>query len=594
MQPLKHRCIRRIKSILVNAAIALLSKCRADGLAGLVNKFLYCILIVACCGCRSAKQYQFPALSVHTGAAHQDGGEDSLLTNDECPVGSSVCNTHSAAGEVSAVSVADTAIDDTVVAVSFSHDGTEPEPETEPAAATSLQLSDVVMSVHQSYPLVSAAFQERSIADGNRVSAWGSFDTKLKASSESGPLGYYETYRNSAGLTKPIYSGGEFFAGYRIGDGDFQPWYKERETNEGGEFKAGVRIPLIRDRDIDGRRADLWRASYDRQIADPVIRTQLVLFSREAGLAYWKWVAAGEKFKLGQRWVALAADRNQRIIDQKEAGQLALADVQDNEAAIAKRRAKLADIENELRQAAVKLSLYVRDSSGNPVLPLMSQSPGFPALRDCPQSRFSEDIPQAQAMRPELQALALQIQKLEVDYSEAYNMTLAALDAQLIGAQDVGFPASSKRDKSEFELEAGLFFDVPLERRKGRGKMDSVRAKMAAVHSKRRMVQDKVSAEVQAVYVALQQTQKQVEQAAQSVDLYQSVAENERVLFENGESDLLKVALREQYALEAAEGQIAALYNHFVAFTEYAAVMAIDRPDVGLLPPAPVLLKAAE
>lgn len=453
-----------------------------------------------------------------------------------------------------------------------------------PQNSGEIRLTDVVTSVHDFYPLVFAAFQERGIADGNQVAAWGSFDTKLKAASESGPLGFYENYRNSAGLTKPIYSGGEFFAGYRLGDGEIQPWYKERETDEGGEFKAGVRIPLGRNRDIDGRRADLWRATYDRQIADPVIRTQLVIFAREAGLAYWKWVAAGKKYQLGLQWVALAEDRNQRIIDQKEAGQLAIADVRDNEAAIAKRRAKLAEAENELRQAAVKLSLYFRDTSGNPVLPTEAQSPGFPPLRVSSEVGFATDVPSAQAVRPELQALSLQIRRLQVDYAEACNMTRAGLDAQLVGSQDVGAPASSKRDKSQFELEAGLFFDMPVERRKGRGKMYAVQAKMAAVNAKRRMVEDKVTAEVQAVYAALEQTRKQAEQAAEAVSNYNFVANNERVLFENGESDLLKVALREQYALEAAEDQITAIYNHFVAFTEYAAVLAIDRPTVDLLP----------
>lgn len=462
-----------------------------------------------------------------------------------------------------------------------------PKQATSADETSPVDLEDVVSSVHLTYPLVFAAFQERVIADGNQVSAWGSFDTKLKAASENGPLGFYETYRNSAGLTKPIYSGGEFFAGYRIGDGSFQPWYKERETDESGEFKAGVRIPLIRDRDIDGRRAELWRSTYDRQIADPVIRSQLVMFSREAGLAYWKWVAAVEKYKIGLLWLTFADDRNARIVAQQKQGELSRPDVAFNLAAIAKRRAKLAQAENDVRQAAVKLSLYLRDAQGNPILLRSEQSPGFPKLRLATDLGFDTDVPRATAMRPELQQLSLLIRRLEVDYAEACNMTKAALDAQLVGSQDIGTPASSKGDKSEFELEAGLFFDMPLERRKGRGKMYAVQGKMAAVNAKRRMVEDKVLAEVQAVYAALEQTREQAEQMTQSRQGYELVAENERTLWRAGESDLLKVALQEQYALEAAEEQINALYMHFVSFTEYAAVMAIDRPSVDLLPPVP-------
>lgn len=454
----------------------------------------------------------------------------------------------------------------------------------ERALGTTVRLEDVIESVHQSYPLVQAAFQERQIADGNQLSAWGAFDTKLKAASENGPLGFYETYRNSAGFTTPIYGGGEFFGGYRNGGGDFQPWYKERETNDGGEFKGGVRIPLIRDRNIDGRRAAVWRATYDQQIADPVIRASLVQFAREAGLAYWKWVAAGRKYELGRQWLQLAKERNDGVEKRVKAGDLDPPELTDNLRAIAKREAKLADALRVYQQAAVKLSLFLRDNAGKPYVPDAAAVPEFPALRNITMAQVNQDISRAQESRPELAALELQLQRLRVDYSEAENMTRPGLDAQLVGSQDVGQPTSKKRDKSEFELEAALFFDVPLQRRKGRGKMHAVQAKMSQVSAKRQMVQDKVAAEVQTVYAGLIQSRQEALNARQAVQLASKMANIERRKFRAGESDLLKVALREQYALEAAEEEISATYNHFTAFTEYAATLAIDRPTEMLLP----------
>ncbi|MEQ9412054.1 MAG: TolC family protein [Fuerstiella sp.] len=442
----------------------------------------------------------------------------------------------------------------------------------------------VIASVHQSYPLVEAAFQERQVASGNLLSAWGEFDTKLKASSENGPLGYYETYRNSAGISTPLYQGGEVFGGYRNGGGDFQPWYKERETNDGGEFKAGVRVPLIRDRDIDARRAALWRSSYDQQIADPVIQASLVEFSFAAGLAYWKWVAAGQKYQLGREWLELAKNRNSAIERRVQLQDLDPPELVDNERAIAKREAKLADALREVQQAAVKLSLFLRDESGLPQVPEIDQIPGFPALRNPSSDQITFDIRQAAQNRPELTALDLQLQRLRVDYAEACNMTRPGLDAQIAGSQDVGQPTSSKRDKSEFELEAALFFDVPLERRKGRGKMQAVQAKIAQVTAKRRLVQDKVAAEVQSVYAGLIQTRLEALKARRAVELASRMADIERRKFEVGESDLLKVALREQYTIEAAEEEIAATYRHFVAVSEYAATMAVSRPSADLLP----------
>ena len=443
----------------------------------------------------------------------------------------------------------------------------------------------VVASVHQSYPLVQAAFLERAIANGNQLSAWGEFDTKLKAASENGPLGFYETYRNSVGFNNPLYGGGEVFGGYRNGGGDFQPWYKERETNDGGEFKAGIRVPLIRDRDIDARRAELWRATYDQQIADPNIRSALILYSRDAGLAYWKWVAAGQKYRVGQQWLELAIARNQQIKRRVEVQDLDPPELTDNQRAIAKREAKLADSLRILRQASVKLSLYLRDTSGQPVIPNDNEVPDFPPLRVLDPFQLDADIVLAQQNRPEIMTLDLVMKQLRVDYAEACNLTRPALDAQLVGLQDVGEPTSKKRDKSEFELEAALFFDVPLQRRKGRGKMHAVQAKISQIAAKQRIVRDKVAIDVREAYVALQQSRAEAIKAREAMKLASEMATIENRKFELGESDLLKVALREQYALDANEEVIGATYNHFVALTEYAAALAIDRPNLSMLEP---------
>jgi len=460
----------------------------------------------------------------------------------------------------------------------------KPAPTTTSSSLPIVSFDDVIASVHRSYPLVQAAFQERQIANGNQIAAWGAFDTKLKAASENGPLGFYETYRTNAGFTTPVYGGGEFFGGYRNGGGSFQPWYQERETNDGGEFKGGVRVPLIRDRAIDARRAEVWRANYDQQIADPVIRASLVQFANEAGLAYWKWVATGRKYQIGQQWLELAQGRNHQIERRVELQDLDPPELIDNQRAIAKRQAKLAASLRDFQQAAVKLSLFLRDSNGQPVVPSAEAVPEFPALRDIPIAQLDHDIRRAQERRPELTVLSLQLQRLRVDYAEAHNLTRPSLDAQLVGSQDVGQPTSSTRDKSEFEIEVGLFFEVPLQRRKGRGKMQAVQAKMAQVSAKRRMVGDKVAAEVQFAYAGLIQSRDESLKAREAVTLASRMAAIERIKFDVGESDLLKVALREQYALEAAEEEISATYNHFSAFAEYAAILAIDRPGIELLP----------
>ncbi|MCA9016616.1 MAG: TolC family protein, partial [Planctomycetaceae bacterium] len=193
-----------------------------------------------------------------------------------------------------------------------------------------LVLEDVINSVYQSYPLLDAALYSRDIASGDRLQTLGEFDHKFKAATENGPMGYYKTYRQYVGLVKPVYQGGEVFAGYKIGRGNFQPWYKERQTNEGGEFQAGFSVPLSRNRDIDARRAALWRATYGVDAVEPDIQAQLINFVQEGTYAYWEWVAAGAKLVIADRILKLAQDRTDRIRSQVENGFLDPPELTDN------------------------------------------------------------------------------------------------------------------------------------------------------------------------------------------------------------------------------------------------------------------------
>lgn len=439
-----------------------------------------------------------------------------------------------------------------------------------------LLLNDVIGGVYTSFPLLQAAFFSRNVAAGEQVAARGGFDLKLKAASETGPTGYYETYRHSAGMLQPLYNGADVFAGYRVGRGYYQPWYLERQTNDGGEFKAGVVIPFARNRSIDERRANLWRAEYDVQIVEPEIQSQLISFVQDASYAYWDWVSAVDKLRIAERVLSLAVDRTERIESQVEAGLIDPPELTDNLRLVAERRAYVAVATRMVREKAVKLSLFSRDAAGAPLVPAIEQSPGFPEPHVVDPELVGVDSTLAIGARPELRTLALTRRKYEVDFEQARNDTRANVDGVLAGSQDVGAPTSSKRDKSQFETEASIFVEAPLQRRKGYGKMQAIEGKIAQVNAKTRMVEDKIVAEVQAVYAALTATVEQLHQARLAVKYAEDLAARERQNFEQGASDLLKVTLREQYAAESALKQIDAHQQHENARADYRAILAHD------------------
>ena len=160
-----------------------------------------------------------------------------------------------------------------------------------------LTLPQVIASVHATYPLLEVAIREQQVAAGKETAAWGEFDLRVKSYGITEPLGYYNPHRALVFLDRPLYSGGSVFGGYRLGRGPFQPWYKERETDEGGEFALGVSVPLLKDRAIDQRRSEVTKTALARAAVDPAVQFQLLDYVRMASQVYWEWVAAGQSLE---------------------------------------------------------------------------------------------------------------------------------------------------------------------------------------------------------------------------------------------------------------------------------------------------------
>ena len=458
------------------------------------------------------------------------------------------------------------------------------DPQPEPLNATPIpeqlqriELETVVQAVYLHFPLIRAAQASRGITAGEAQSAWGAFDNKLLAASENEALGFYENYRQKIGVKRDTTWGGQVFSEYRIGRGNFEPWYLERQTNAGGEFKSGLVVPLSQDRWIDANRAELWRAQLERRRIEPVIQAEILASVLEAKIAYWNWIAAAENRQVVQTLLDFALARNTALEKQVKAGDRAEIELVDNQRLIVSRESKLIEAERKLQQSSIKLSLFLRSTDGAPLIPGPSWIPGgFPKSIALIGHRVDEHVVVAQQTRPETRDLDLVRRQLNIDLSQANNLYLPSVDGFAIGSQDVGQPTSFKRDKSEFELTAGVLVDVPLERNKALGKIRATRAKIAQVTAKRQFTADKISNEVRFTRAALQAAYERVGKIKESADLAVRMELAEQKAFQLGSSNLLNVNLREQQAADAAAELVGAKFDYFVALAEYQAALGFS------------------
>ena len=248
----------------------------------------------------------------------------------------------------------------------------------------------------------------------------------------------------------------------------------------GGEFALGAGLPLLKDRAIDKRRSELFQAQLARQGVEPAIQTELLDYVRVASQIYWSWIGAGQVLDARRELVSLAQARVEQINQRIAAGDLQQLARINNEQLIAARETKLIEAERKLQMVAIKLSLFFRSPTGQPVVPDPGQLPRtFPAHAVIPADQLSRDIDAALATRPELVELDLLYEQGRVALAQAENMLWPKLDALVMASKDVGAAVEKIDNKGPFELEAGLYGEVPLQRREACGKVEAARAKLA-------------------------------------------------------------------------------------------------------------------
>ncbi len=443
------------------------------------------------------------------------------------------------------------------------------------ADAAPLDLEEVFESVGDHYPLLTAALEEQAVADGELTSKQGAFDFVVGADSKLKPLGFYQTYEGGAYFEQPTTLWGtEFFGGYRIGVGDFAIWDGGYRTNDGGEFRAGVKLPLFRDRSIDDRRAALRKAQIGAQAAQPIIRENLIEFTRSAAFSYWGWVSAGMRVDVARRLLDVAEERQSQLSRRVERGALPEIDLADNERLINDRRVLLINAERAFEQAGIGLSLFLRDADGEPQVPAAGRLPtGFPPEARPGPDQVNADIERAYQLQPLLQEFDLKVQKAEVELELAENRLLPSLDVAVGGSKDVGGASKFPDDKGPAVLEARVFFELPVQRREARGEVAAAEARLRQIKSKARFAREKITAEVQSAGAGLRAAYDQVGAARRNLELAGKLRKAEERKLMLGQSNLINVNIREVQAADAASTLIAAQADFFRASANYRAAV---------------------
>ncbi|MFN9852709.1 MAG: TolC family protein [Planctomycetota bacterium] len=445
------------------------------------------------------------------------------------------------------------------------------------AMGESLLLSDVIASTYRAYPEIEIARLESGVARGRVTSSLGAYDLNLEYYSLNRPIGAYENFRNGVALARQLWWGGYAMAGYRIGRGDFEPWYKERETDKGGEFTVGWIQPLLQGRAIDPYRVALFQANLDQAAVQPEIQFNVLWTSLDAAYAYWSWVEAGNVLRSQEELLKLAIQRNDILIKLLDRGLSTRNELSINAQTISERQLKVFDAQQKFRNAAIKLAIFLRDDSGAPMLAAPEWRPGgFPVEEQLPQIHFEADFEAAQQRRPELQLIAIDVQRLRWDLELARNQLLPTFDAQLRTFKNVGDVASRFDDKEEAMVETGFEGGVPIQRRKARGKIDSTLAKLQQIEQKRVFQVNKIEIELRRAANDLDFSKQMVDRSAQLVRETRETLEYFRRDFAAGNRDFLFLLQQEAKVTESEIKLLDAEREYFMSLAKLQTTLGLD------------------
>lgn len=440
---------------------------------------------------------------------------------------------------------------------------------------TPLTLEEVLAGVAAHHPLQLAAISEQAAARGRELAAEGAFDLELRGRALWDPRGEYRNHEVLGLVEQPTtWHGLSLFGGYRLGAGDFAPYDGKRRTSSTGEAILGARLPLLRDGAIDPARAGLEQAGLDVELAGIAVESLRIDLARRAAQEYWSWVAAGRRAAVAGELLQVALARASAVRAAADRGELAAVEARENDRQVAVRRALAAAAERALDQAALSLSLFLRDETGGAVLPPRSWLP--PAL-PAPDSgsldveRLLDAIASAETRRPELRRLALLARRAGVDRELARNQALPWIS--LTGTVEQELSGGGPDGEGGLEVLGGLELRFPVQRRAARGRAAAASAQMDALAHQARLARERIEVEVRDAASALAAATVRHDQALRARELALGLERAEREAQELGQSTLLLVNLREQAAAEAMLLLIDAAFDHQRALADWHAAL---------------------
>lgn len=407
---------------------------------------------------------------------------------------------------------------------------------------------DILKSVVSYHPLLQASEQEIIKAESELLANNGAFDRYIRFDSASYPSSDYERNRFDTTVEQPLlFNGSKVFAGYRHSDGTLPSYEDEFKTSSGGKFRAGFEVPLLRDRATDKRRNLINKSEIEKNIAEKSFELRKNDLLRAASIAFANWRAASKRLEVYNQLLTFSKKRINQMTAKHSAGDIAKFDVDDNQRQILQRESQVASAKQYLQSAIQDLSLFHRNEKGDPILNLNVKPEKSSIV--IPAELMKINVEDLVKNHPDFEITQYKIKKTTLDKSLAENQYLPKLDAQVVAEQDAG---KDSNNNDETEVKIGIKIEIPLQQRTAEGRKLIAQAESKQLENKNQFALEKIRTDLENVKNNVITAKERIRLAKKEADLAYNLEVGEQQRFDNGDSNLIFLNLREQTAAESA------------------------------------------
>lgn len=440
---------------------------------------------------------------------------------------------------------------------------------------------DVVLANHP------VSQQARLVAEQARAElrqAWGAFDPKFVATWDQKRYSGTEYFSYvDAALKIPLPIGADVTLAYNRSMGQYiNP---DRRTVGEGTFAAGISLPLGQRIITDERRTALQqaRAARDAGDAERVGILNKLLFS--AAKDYGAWYESWRRRAIAQEGEALADFRLRAVRQRVANGESAPIDTVEALLELQRRQVTRYETEALFYVSTLNLTAYLWDDAGRaaPLPPDAKPVLDGVGLGGIDSTRLDALLQLATRRNPDLLKVQAKVQQAEADRLLATQGLLPFAEAKLSGLAERGSDVDFfDRGRLNQNYKAGLTIESPVLFLKETGKFGATGAKLEFQQFERERLRREVEFDTRAAMFDIANLERLLDRQRSSVRNARLLRDAEQIRFENGESTLLILNLRERLVLDEA-AKLAALEGKVAAAR---GALALSTGDRTLLTPA--------